>query len=291
MNIVERYIVPTQLSPVRFQDFGAGIFISIPTKSALKKAIKKGLIFIDGEKASTGKYIHGGELIELIEQQKIDRKKFNFTLKVIFEDDHLAVILKPKGISTSGNRFATIANCLEQNLKLSQQQDSTKPYPVHRLDYDTSGLLLIGKTVSCRTALHQLFEENNISKTYHAVTVGEMQERAGIIEFPIDDKPALTAFQVLKTVRSEKFDFLNLVELKPRTGRTHQLRRHLFLSGNPIMGDKKYYIPKWQHKGYGLYLHATSLSFKHPVFGEIMHYSSDFPNIFTRIFENKKARN
>lgn len=285
MKITERTIAEKPDKPLRFQEFGAGLFITVPTRSALKKAIKKGLVLIDGQPATTAKFIHGGEVIELIECEVAPGKRFEKVLKVLYEDDYLAVILKPKGISTSGNRFATISNCLEMNLKPSPESDATIPFPVHRLDYDTSGLLIIGKTASVRRSLHDMFEKNQISKMYHAVCVGHFKKKEGFINSEIDGKEAFTLYKVLKSVPSERFDNLNLVELKPQTGRTHQLRRHLLELGNPIMGDKKYFIEGKEHKGYGLYLHATSLEFRHPVTGKKLELSSELPKTFTRIFK------
>lgn len=239
---------------------------------------------IDGEKATTAQFIHGGEVIELLEEKITSKKAFIKQLEVLYEDEDLAVILKPNGILTSGNAFATIANCLEMNLKESCGADAVTPFPVHRLDYETSGLLLIGKTASSRRKLHDMFENDEITKTYHAVCVGRMEHTFGTIDSEIDGKPAFTSYQVLQSVASEKFDALHLVELHPKTGRTHQLRRHLLSIGNPIMGDKKYFLQDKQHKGYGLYLHATKLEFVHPISHQVLHIESVLPRKFTRIF-------
>ena len=284
MKIIEKNIATTPDSPMRFQEYGVGIFLMIPTKSALKKAIKKGLIRIDGDLATTATFIKGGEIIELIEEEKLITKPFIFNLNVLYEDDFLAIIFKTKGISTSGNSFATIANCLAMNLKESPEKDATTPFPVHRLDYDTSGLVLVGKTVSSRQKLHEMFENYLIQKTYHAVTVGNMKPNSGIIDQQVDEKEAVTHYKILKSVKSVKFDALNLVELKPKTGRTHQLRKHLLWIGNPIMGDKKYFLQDKQHKGNGLYLHATALEFNHPIKGEKIMVKSELPKSFMRIF-------
>lgn len=284
MKTIESYIAEKTNTQIRFQEFGVGKFALIPTKSGLKKAIKKGLVLIDGKKAQTSTFIHGGEHIELLQLENKQQKQFIKELLVLHEDEHLAVVLKPCGISVSGNKFATIANCLAQNLKPSNQPDTTKPFPVHRLDYATSGLLLVGKTASARRALHEMFQRDEIQKTYHAVCVGQIKKQKGIIDSEIDEKPSLTEYQVLKSVSSEKYGALNLMELKPKTGRTHQLRKHLLSIGNPIMGDKKYFINELQHKGYGLYLHATRLSFTHPKTSKNMSFKSDLPKKFVRIF-------
>jgi 23S rRNA pseudouridine1911/1915/1917 synthase len=135
MQLIETHIVEKLEKPTRFQEYGVGIFNTIPTKSGIKKAIKKELIFIDGILASTSKYISGEEKIELFQSEKSSIfKRLELQLEVLFEDEYLAIIYKPAGILVSGNKFVTIANGLTQNLKKSKQSDAVKPQPVHRLD-------------------------------------------------------------------------------------------------------------------------------------------------------------
>lgn len=234
--------------------------------------------------AQTGTFIHGSELIEYDPPAESSPKKvLIFPLEIVFEDDFLAVINKPAGILVSGNKFKTIDNALPQNLRKSGQKDVVKPRPVHRLDYPTTGLLLIGKTSSAITALSQSFKDKEVSKTYYAVTIGAMKEK-GVISSEIDQKEAVTYFEVLQTVSSVRFQFLNLVKLSPITGRRHQLRKHLSALGNPILGDKEYGTADLILNGKGLYLHAFSLEFKHPVSQEKMHITKKLPSKFTKLF-------
>ena len=195
----------------------------------------------------------------------------------------MAIIYKPAGILVSGNKFVTIANGLTQNLKKSNQSDAVKPQPIHRLDYPTSGLLLIGKTSTAITELGKLFEEKEIQKTYFAISIGKMNPE-GIINSLVDDKNAQTEFEVLKSVVSERFEFLNLVKLLPKTGRKHQLRKHLLSIGSPILGDKEYFLKDKILNGKGLFLHAASLEFTHPFTKEKISISKEFPKKFTKIF-------
>ncbi|MDG1403687.1 RluA family pseudouridine synthase, partial [Polaribacter sp.] len=204
-------------------------------------------------------------------------------LEVLFEDSYLAIIYKPAGILVSGNRFVTIANGLTQNLKKSNQLDAVRPQPIHRLDYPTSGLLLIGKTSSSINALSALFKNNEIQKTYFAITIGKMEEN-GEMNFHIDEKIALTQFDVLRTVVSKRFTFLNLVKLSPKTGRKHQLRKHLSFIGNPILGDKEYFKEGLVLNGRGLYLHASALDFIHPFTKDTISITKENPKKFTTIF-------
>ncbi len=203
---------------------------------------------------------------------------------MLFEDDHLAIIHKPAGIEVSGNKKWTIANALVPNLKPSSCADKLKfPEPIHRLDYPTSGALLIGKTASAVIALNQLFANHQVRKIYFAVAIGSMPEK-GQLSTEIDGKPSHTDFEVKKTVPSERFGALNLVELHPKTGRRHQLRKHLSESGNPILGDKNYGSEGLILNRKGLYLHAYSLQFQHPVTHTEIHVVDDLPKKFGRLF-------
>lgn len=284
MTQPEKHNVPPQTSPTRLQEYGVGIFISCPTKSALKKALKKQQITVNGEIASTATIITGGETIELnILKGEDSRKKLIFPLRVLFEDEHLAMIHKPGGIAVSGNSFKTIANALPLNLKQSKLPDATTPHPVHRLDYATTGILLVGKTSSSIRSLNMLFDKKEIIKTYFAVTIGEM-ELTGKITLPVDQKAAESQYEVLETVPSKRFGRLNLLRLYPKTGRRHQLRKHLAGIGTPILGDKDYGKKDLILKGKGLYLHAFSLEFTHPFKGEKLQVKDELPEKFRKIF-------
>ena len=284
MILSETHKTPVLEKPIRLQEYGIGIFKTIPTKSGLKKALKKELILVDGKIATTALFIHGNECIELYKKGNDSSfKQFEFDLEILFEDDYLAVIYKPSGILVSGNSFATIDNALLQNIKKSTLFDAVRPRPVHRLDYPTSGLLLVGKTSSSIIALNKLFEDKKIQKTYHAITIGKMEEN-GIIDFPIDSKIASTLYNVLETVVSERFKILNLVELSPKTGRKHQLRKHLLALKNPILGDKEHFLDGLILNGKGLYLHASTLKFQHPFTEKELVITKELPKKFKKIF-------
>ena len=235
MCILESHIAKKQKEQIRIQEYAVGIFNTVPTKSGIKKAIKKKLILVNGLPTSTARIIIGGEKITLLNpKNKPLRKSLILRLAITFEDDYLAIIEKPPGILVNGNKFKTIDNALQQNLKKSSQIDAVRPRPIHRLDYPTSGLLLIGKTSSTIRALNQLFENKKIKKKYYAITIGKMNLK-GAIKTNINKKTAITNYKTIQSVKSNRFEFLNLVELSPRTGRRHQLRIHLSSIGNPIL--------------------------------------------------------
>tara|TARA_B110000091_G_scaffold104922_1_gene113969 strand:- start:429 stop:1265 length:837 start_codon:yes stop_codon:yes gene_type:complete len=262
-----------------------GLFSSCATKSALKKILNKGLIRVNGEKATTATFIHGGEEIELIKEEISEpENQLEYELHVLYEDEHLAAIYKPAGIAVSGNKFKTVANALEQNLSKSNLPDICHPQPAHRLDYPTTGVLLAGKTSSGIRALNLMFEEKEIEKSYLAVAIGEIKKLKGDFDEAIDDKEAFTSYEVLDSVISERFGFLNLVLLQPATGRRHQLRKHLSSRGNAILGDADYSLEGLLLKGKGLYLHAYSLEFTHPFTKENLTIQAPVPKKFLKLF-------
>jgi len=282
MYPLETHIAKKQKEPIRIQEYAVGIFKTTTTRSAVKKAIKKNLIFVNNSPTTTAKIIVGGEKITLFAPEERTTKPLKLKLSVIFEDNYLAVIEKPAGILVSGNTFKTIDNALEQNINKSDQPDAVKPRPVHRLDYPTTGLLLIGKTSSSIQLLNQLFEHKKIKKIYHAITIGKMNSD-GFILSNVNRKEAKSSYKTIHTVKSERFEFLNLVKLSPKTGRRHQLRVHLLSIGNPILGDQKYGIESLILKGKGLYLHASQLDFIHPFTKENLTLTSALPKKFNLI--------
>lgn len=285
MKILETHIVPHQKNPIRIQEYAVGIFKTVATKSAIKKAIKKELILVNDEPTSTAKIIIGEEKITLIDHgEKSTQKQLILKLSVLYEDDYLAVIEKPAGILVSGNKFKTIDNALQQNLQRSIQSDAVRPRAVHRLDYPTTGVLLIGKTSSSIQALNQLFENKKIQKIYHAITIGKI-EPEGRILFEVDGKKSESIYKVIATVSSKRFNKLNLVKLSPKTGRRHQLRKHLSAIGNQILGDQEYGKVELILKGKGLYLHASRLDFIHPFTMENLEINSPIPLKFKKIFD------
>ena len=146
--IILQHIVPQKdLNNSRFCDYCGGVFDGLPTKSSVKRAISKGELFIDGKVATDGRFVVPGQLIEWRRKVKIPDRLFEIEVPVIFEDDHLAVVNKPAGVVVSENRFQTLENALLGILQPSKQPDALlMPHAIHRLDSDTSGLVIIGKT-------------------------------------------------------------------------------------------------------------------------------------------------
>jgi len=286
---IETHEVPTLLVRQRLQEYAVGIFRTLQSRKSVKNAIKKGIIYINAEVGYTGDWISGGETIDLYQPSEPKKPVLDFKLDILYEDKHLAVIYKPSGILVSGNKRFTIENALPFNLTKSSQTDAlSRPEPIHRLDYPTSGALLIGKTVSAVIALNLNFEIRTMSKTYTAVTIGNMNE-AGIIEAPIDQRPSTSEYKKLISIPSEKYGALNLISLIPHTGRRHQLRKHLSQLGHPIFGDHLYGIDGLVLKGKGLFLHATQLQFEHPITKEDVRVTAPLPKKFTKLFPEARS--
>lgn len=291
LSATQTHIAPILDAPQRLSDYAIGVFQACMTKSALKKLLKKGLIIVDKEPANTATWIKGGEKIVYRPQQEVKpRKELVFPLEVLYEDEHLAVVHKPAGILVSGNGFKTIVNALPQSIKRSSLSDATATQPIHRLDYATTGVLLVGKTSSSIVHLSRQFQEKRVIKTYYAITIGSMGA-LGSICYRIDNKPAQTDFEVVDSVPSPRFGCLNLVRVSPKTGRRHQIRKHMAHIGSPILGDKDYGLEGLILNGKGLYLHAHSLSCYHPVSENLMTFHSPLPVKFHKIFPDASLLN
>jgi len=200
------------------------------------------------------------------------------------------VIIKPAGISVSGNKFKTIQNALLYTLSPSKKSDCLPwPLPVHRLDNQTSGLLIIAKTRIARIKLGQAFEKKEIEKTYHAVVIGKTNNE-GTIQFPIDSKKSTTDYKKLQFVSSLKNKYLSLLEVYPKTGRTHQIRIHCAKLGFPILGDKLYGSENLILKHKGLFLAAVGISFTHPISEKELCFSIPTPAKFLNRMKNEERR-
>ena len=290
MIIIELHTVPSDTAPTRFSDYAIGLFPAFPSKKSVKRAIKRGEIRIDGEVRETGAWIQPGQKIEHVELAVSPPKPFPRVLPIIYEDEEFAVLNKPAGLPTSGNFYKTAQNAAAFNLTLSSQPDALPwPLSVHRLDRATSGLLIFAKTRSSRIELGKMFERREIEKVYHAVVIGEVEE-SGYFDQDIEGKEAFTLYKRLRKVRSIRSKWLSLVELEPKTGRTHQLRIHLSSTGFPILGDAEYGREGLILKGKGMFLSAVGLRFTHPLTEAEMHFRIDAPNKFQTFMEGEQRR-
>jgi len=288
--IRETHTVPDGVQGVRLSDYARTAFPSIPSRKATAKAIKRGEVRIDGAPAHSGDWVEAGQTLEWMESQRAVPKTYRLPLEIVFEDEYLAVVNKPPGIEVSGNKFKTVENALAGNLSPSEQPDALRwPRPVHRLDYSTSGLLLVAKTATAQVFLGKQFEERKIHKRYRAVVMGKLEKPGQVVE-PINTMPAQSEYAPVETVPSLRSGYLTLVDLFPLTGRTHQLRIHMASIGHPIVGDQKHGQVGNVLKGKGLFLSAVELRFLHPATHREQLVSIETPPKFSSLLRREQIR-
>jgi len=287
-HCTEEHIVPRLDTDIRLNTYATGIFMSINSHQGMKKAIKKGLVLVNGKAESSAYWVKEGDKIELIAETEGLAKPYNMSLEVVYEDAYFAAINKPAGLVVSGNQFKTLVNALPNNLKPSSASDAfARPRAVHRLDSSTSGLVLVSKSRSAHIALSQQFENRIVKKRYRAVLSG-LIDKDGIVDKDIEAKKSVSRYKLIDSAHSIKNEYVSLVDLYPETGRTHQLRIHMASKGNPIMGDKLYGEPGNTINNKGLFLAAVELSFHHPVNGEKISIEIPEPLKFRKLLEREQ---
>lgn len=255
-------------------------------RAALHKLFDQNLVWLNDKLTKPGVKVRSGDILK-VDISPLDITIEDIVLPIIFEDENVIVIDKPAGIISHarGKYFdePSVASFIRQ--KTHQQGD--RAGIVHRLDRATSGVMITAKNPETLSFLQKQFSERKTKKSYFAVIVGKLPSDEGIIDMPIGrnpkipktfhttelGKPAKTRYKVLKTN-----DIYSLLELKPETGRTHQLRVHLSELGHPIVGDELY---KGQ-EGVRLFLHAASLEITLPG-GKREVFSSKIPEIFSEL--------
>lgn len=292
MKVIKTIPVLELPEPTRLNTYCENYIDFFESRKSVKKMISKGAVKVNNLVVSGGYWLKTGDEISIIDLENTPPKSYHLKIEVIYEDDHLAIVSKPAGLMVSGNQFKTLANSLSYNLTISPLPNRLPwPLPVHRLDSQTSGLVICAKTKTARIALGNLFEKRQIEKTYFALCMGKLNDTLkgkGFFDQHINNKQAETQFQVISESRSLKNEWLTLVKLYPKTGRTHQLRIHLSVNNTPILGDKVYAEKTIKQKG--LFLTAVGLKFNHPITGKYIEVSTPLPDKFKRRIENEDRR-
>lgn len=275
----------------RIYDYLVGKFEIISSRKGIKKAFKRKQIVLNDDYATSATYLKNGDKIELLELNESNSKTFDIELDVIYEDEEIAIVVKPAGLVVSGNKWKTLQNALKPNLIESKAKDKLPtPLTTHRLDRQTFGLVIVAKTYSSRIELGRMFEEREIHKSYYAIVQGKL-EGSDEINTVVDGKVAKTLYRSIQIVDSVKNEFDSLVELSPVTGRKHQIRIHLSSIGFPIIGDKLYGRADNILKHKGLFLVATSLEFRHPRSKKILKFEIPLPHKFESFLKREQNWN
>ena len=268
------------------------------TRAKIQKLIKTGNITVNDKEVKESYKINLEDNIEInVVKEETKLEGEDIKLDVVYEDDDILVINKPSGMvvhPAPGNKEHTLVNALINYSKLSKRNGEFRPGIVHRIDKDTSGLLIIAKNDKAHLFLENELKEHNIVRTYIALVNGVINHDTGKIDAPIgrstsdrkkmevtskNSKEAVTNFKVL-----ERFKNVTLLELKLETGRTHQIRVHLKYIGHPVCNDPVYSNNK-NIDNYGQLLHAREITFIHPTTKEKMTFTSEPDNKFNEIMK------
>ncbi len=269
------------------------------SRTMIQRLIENGNVLVDGKEKKISYKVQIGEVIQLNvpEAKEIGIKAQNIPIDVVHEDDDIIVVNKPKGMvvhPANGNPDSTLVNAIMAHCKgrLSGIGGEIRPGIVHRLDKDTSGLLIVAKNDKAHINLSEQIKNRKVKKIYITLVRGVVSENEATINMPIgrstkdrkkmevrkDGKEAITHFKVLK-----RYDKYTLLEVKIDTGRTHQIRVHMAQIGHPVVGDMVYSNGKNEFGIQGQMLHAKSLDFKHPITGKETHLEAELPEYFTEI--------
>ena len=297
---------------IQIKEAGQRLDKSLADLTSLSRAlanqqIKAGLVLVNGHAKKAKYLVQEGDVIhyEEPELEEISFEAEDLPLDIVYQDQDLAVVNKPQGMvvhPSAGHPSGTLVNALLYHIKdLSGINGQVRPGIVHRIDKDTSGLLMVAKNDLAHEHLAQELKDKKTKRKYWALVHGNLPHDKGLIEAPIGrsekdrkkqavtakGKEARTHFQVL-----ERFGDYTLVELQLETGRTHQIRVHMAYIGHPLAGDPVY-GPKKTLKGEGQFLHARTLAFTHPKTGQEMEFTVDPPAVFEKTLEvlRKEAEN
>lgn len=274
------------------------------SRSQIKQLLDGGNITVNGKTEKAKYKVKSGDVIRLEEPETktLELRPENIPLDIVYEDDDVIVINKPQGMvvhPAPGHDEHTLVNALLYHCPLSTINGTFRPGIVHRIDKDTSGLLMVAKNDKAHQSLAKQLKDKTNIREYVALVHGRIAEDEGTINAPIgrslkdrkkqavvkDGRNAVTHFEVLKRYRDYTF-----VKCILETGRTHQIRVHMKYIGHPLVGDPLY-GPKKTIKGNGQFLHAGKLGFVHPTTGKLLIFEAPLPKIFQECLEKLDKTN
>ena len=276
------------------------------SRTLIQQYIKAGDILVNGKSEKASFKVKTGDEIEirLPDDQEMDVLPEDIPLDVVYEDSDVIVVNKPSGMivhPSSGIYSGTLVNALLYHCHdLSGINGVLRPGIVHRIDKETSGLLMVAKNDHAHRSLSEQLKEHSVSRKYVALVHGLIPHSHGKINAPIgrdvndrqkmavtknNSKEAVTNFTVLK-----RYQDMTLIECRLETGRTHQIRVHMAYIGYPVYGDPKYGYTR-DDQSHGQYLHAKTLGFIHPTTGEYLEFDSPLPDYFEQKLNELKGEN
>ena len=277
------------------------------SRSKIQRMIEKNYILVNEKKVKSSYLLKENDEIEINNNysEEIDILPQNIPLDIIYEDEYLLVVNKPSGMvvhPAPGNYKDTLVNALMYHCnKLSNINGKTRPGIVHRIDADTSGLLLVAKTDNVHNDLAKQISEKTVLRKYIALVSGIIYEDTATIDAPIgrdtndrkkmavtdlNSKNAITHIKVL-----ERYKNATLIECSLETGRTHQIRVHLNYINHPVINDPVYGKKKLDNPSFGQMLHAKTIGFTHPITKKYLEFNADVPEefeIIRKLYENEK---
>lgn len=297
---MEKFVVEIEQVGKRLDLFVISVIKDLSRMNA-KRLIEDGNVQVNSKNSKVSYKVQNGDIIEIHipEAKQLDLKAQEIPIEVVYEDSDIIVVNKPKGLvvhPANGNWDGTLVNAIMAICKdsLSGIGGEVRPGIVHRLDKDTSGLLIIAKNDKAHINMSNEIKNREVKKVYIALVRGIVAENEATINMPIgrsnkdrkkmavvkNGKEAITHFKVIK-----RFDKYTLLEVKIDTGRTHQIRVHLSEIGYPVVGDEIYSNGKNEFGVHGQLLHAKSLDFKHPITGKDMHLEAELPVEFKNVLK------
>ena len=280
------------------------------SRTTIQRLIEEEKVLVNEQKVKTSyKPISGDKIRIIVEQRpKLELKAQKIPVQIMYEDKDIVVVNKPKGMvvhPANGNYDGTLVNALlgmyedKSDWSFSEDEENFRPGIVHRLDKDTSGLLIVAKNDVALMKMSKEIQERKVTKKYIALVKGNVPDDEATIDLPIarstkdrkkmavdeKGKNAVTYFKVLK-----RYDRYTLLELKIATGRTHQIRVHMSYIGHPVVGDEVYSNGKNEFEVKGQMLHAWKLEFIHPITGEKINLEAPVPDYFKEILEKLNDR-
>ena len=304
--------VPQEVDPVRIDKYLSVAMTQIAeqvySRSAISALLEDGRVLLNGKVASKSDKVRGGDsmFVSLPEPKPLEAIPQEIPLDIVYEDSHLLVVNKPQGMvvhPAAGNLDGTLVNALLAHCKdsLSGINGVLRPGIVHRIDKDTSGLLIVAKTNDAHLGLAEQIKEHSFLREYEAVIIGHLKNLSGTVNAPIgrdpkdrkkmaviqvNSKPAVTHYSVLR-----EYPGYSHVQFRLETGRTHQIRVHMSTMGHAIVGDPVYAPGNAENFGLlGQCLHAKKIGFIHPITNEYLEFDSQLPPHFSALLERLDKR-